>query len=203
MIKVSIDSQVMQSVMSGVADQLKSKIDLNMDHVKKLCKEKYGIKTINGIEHKGGNMAIFNGQIACKMDFEVRFPISVLITTKEGSNNTLPESKTNDIREEIDALQEELDDIPNEFQDISEELDDIMGEELDDLPEDVDYITEEELEDIPEELEEMRAELDDLTGDVVGDMPEVLDDIQAELDMIELKEEHLIEKDNKEQKNIS
>ncbi len=78
-----------------------------------------------------------------------------------------------------------------------------MGEELDDLPEDVDYITEEELEDIPEELEEMRAELDALTGEDVDDKPEVLDDIQTELDMSELKEEHLIEKDNKEQKNIS
>ena len=60
MIKVSIDSQVMQSVMSGVADQLKSKIDLNLDHVKKLCKEKYGIKTINGVASQNTESVTWN-----------------------------------------------------------------------------------------------------------------------------------------------
>ena len=54
MIKVSIDRKVMKSVMSGVADQIKNKIDLNQ--VKKLCKKQYGIETINGIEHKDATL---------------------------------------------------------------------------------------------------------------------------------------------------
>ena len=132
MINVSIDSQVMQNVMSGVTDQLKSKIDLN--HLKKICKKRYGIETINGVVHKGGNMAVFNGQIACKLEFEVRFPMSVLITTKENIDSPPPEK--NDIRAETDAIPEELDDIPEELDEMElEELDESLLEEMDDMPE--------------------------------------------------------------------
>jgi hypothetical protein len=99
----------MQSVMSGLADQLKSKIDLNLNHVKKLCKERYGIETIEGVEHNNANIVVIENEVACKLDFEVRFPMSIFITTKENSNNTLPEN--NDIRAEIDDMPEELDDI--------------------------------------------------------------------------------------------
>ena len=179
MIKVSIDRQVMQNVMSGVADQLKNKIDLNLNHVKKLCRERYGIETIVGVENKDANIVVFKDQIACRLDFEVRFPMSILITTKENSNSTLPEN--DDMRADIDNLPEELGDIP-------EELDEIMAEELDD---------------IPEELEDMRAELDDLMAEELYDKPEVIEDIQAELDMSELKEESLTDKDDKKPKNSS
>ncbi len=140
MIKVSIDHQVMQNVMSGVADQLKNKIDLNLNHVKKICKARYGIDTIAGVENKDANIVVFKDQIACKLDFEICFPMSILITTKENSNRTLP--KNSDIRAEIDAIPEELDDLsayvdntPKSLEEIAAELDDLMAEEHDDIPE--------------------------------------------------------------------
>jgi hypothetical protein len=111
MINVSIDRQVMQSIMSRIADQLKSKIDLN--HVKKLCKERYGIETIEGIEHKDGNIVVLKDQVAFKLDFEVRFPMSVLISTKENINSTLQED--NDQPAEVDAISEEIDDVIDEL----------------------------------------------------------------------------------------
>jgi hypothetical protein len=117
MIKVSIDRQVMQSVLSGVADQLKSKIDMNQ--VKKICKKRYGIETINGIEHKNANIVVIKNQAACKLDFDVRFYMSILITAKEDSNSTLTEYY----------------DMPEDFNDISEEVDDLLEEELEDIPE--------------------------------------------------------------------
>ncbi len=98
MIKVSIDRQVMQSVMNGVADQIKRKIDLN--RVKKICKKLYGIETIEGVEHKDANIVVIENQVGCKLDLEVRFSMSVFISTKENSNSTLPEN--NDIPEELD-----------------------------------------------------------------------------------------------------
>lgn len=129
MIKISIDRQVMQNVMSGVADQLKSKIDLNLNHVRKLCKERYGIDTIVGVETKDANLVVFKKQIACKLDFEVRFPMSVLITTKENSEHTLPEN---------DGTQADVDDLPEELDEITEELDDLMAEDLEDIPDELD-----------------------------------------------------------------
>ena len=129
MIKISIDRQVMQNVMSGIADQLKSKIDLNLNHVRKICKERYGIDTIVGVEKKDANLVVFKEQIACKLDFEVRFPMSVLITTKENSEHTLPEN---------DETQADVDDLPEELDVITEELDDLMADELEDIPDEFD-----------------------------------------------------------------
>jgi hypothetical protein len=120
MIKVSIDRQVMQSVMSGVADQIKSKIDLN--RVKKICKKLYGIETIEGVEHKDANIVVIENQVGCKLDLEVRFSMSIFISTKENSDSSLPVNNN---------IPKELDDIPEEELDLSEELDDIPEEELD------------------------------------------------------------------------
>ncbi len=184
MIKVSIDRKVMQNVMSGVADQLKNKIDLNLNHVKKLCKERYGIETIVGVENRDAKIVVFKDQIACRLDFEVRFPMSILITSKENSNSTLPEN---------DDMRADIDDFPAE-------IDDIMADELDDIPEELDDIMADELDDIPEELDDMRAALDDLMAEEQDDKPEVIEDIQAELDMSELKEESLTDKDDKNPK---
>ena len=127
MIKVSIDRQVMQSVMSGVADQIKSKIDLN--RVKKICKKLYGIETIEGVEHKDADIVAIENQVGCKLDLEVRFSMSIFISTKENSDSSLPVN--NNIPKELDDISEELDDIPEEELDLSEELDDIPEEELD------------------------------------------------------------------------
>ena len=141
MIKVSIDRQVMQSVMGVVADQMKSKIDLN--RVKKICKKLYGIESIEGFEHKDADIVAIENQVGCKLDLEVRFPMSIFISTKENSNSTLSEN----------------DFIPEEFADAPEDLDDLL-EDFDDIPE--------ELNDIPEELD-IAEELDEMMGEELGD----------------------------------
>ena len=126
MIKVSIDRQVMQSVMSGVADQIKSKIDLN--RVKKICKKLYGIESIEGFEHIDADIVAIENQVGCKLDLEVRFSMSIFIFTKENSNCSLPVN--NNIPKELDDISEELDK-PEEELDLSEEFERIREEELD------------------------------------------------------------------------
>jgi hypothetical protein len=101
MIKMSMDPKVMKSALSGLVDQLKSKIDLN--YVKTACKEQYGIETIEGVEHKDGDVVVINDQVACRLDFEVRFPMSIFITNGENSNSTL--SETNEESLELDDLE--------------------------------------------------------------------------------------------------
>lgn len=142
MIKVFIDHQIMQGILSGLVDQVKSKIDLNMNYVIKLCEEKYGIKKIEGVEHKDGNIVVYKDQVACRLDYEVRLPISVLITTKKNINSTT--SQHNDKQSEIDDIPEEIDALLEEFDDSMEEIDDIppefanLLEEVDDLPQELD-----------------------------------------------------------------
>jgi hypothetical protein len=69
MINVSLDSQVIKSVMNDMVKQLATKIDTN--YVQTVCKEHYGIESISGIEHKGGDVVIIKDGVACKLDFEV------------------------------------------------------------------------------------------------------------------------------------
>ena len=168
MIKVSIDRQVMQSVMSGVADQIKSKIDLN--RVKKICKKLYGIESIEGFEHIDADIVAIENQVGCKLDLEVRFPMSIFISTKENSDSSLPVN--NNIPKELDDTPKELD-IPKELDDTPKELD--IPKELDDISEELDK-PEEEL-DLSEEFERIREEELDLSGFDDGGRPKKLDNV--------------------------
>ena len=124
MINVSLDAHVMKSVMNDMVKQLASKVDNN--YVQQICKEQYGIETITGIEHKDGEVVVIKDGVACKLNFEVRFPISVYINNGENS----PTSSLS----ENDDEQVDLEDIrfDDELQDIDEglvELEDIVAEE--------------------------------------------------------------------------
>ena len=100
MIKVSVDPEIMKNALSGLVEQLKSKID--RDYIRAVCKEQYGIETIEHVEHKDGNVVIIDDQVACRLDLEVRFPMSIFITNEENSNRT--SSENNEEPEEIEDL---------------------------------------------------------------------------------------------------
>ncbi len=129
MIRVSIERQVMQSIMSGVADQIKSKIDLN--RVKKICKKLYGIETIKDFEHKDANIVAIENQVGCKLDLEVRSSMSIFISTNENSDSSLPANnnkpKELDIQEKFGDKSEEVIDLSEEFDDIQERVLDLSG----------------------------------------------------------------------------
>ena len=181
MIKVSIDRQVMQSVMSGVADQIKSKIDLN--RVKKICKKLYGIESIEGFEHNDADIVAIENQVGCKLDLEVRFSMSIFISTKENSDSSLPVN--NNIPKELDDISEKLD-IPKELDDIPEKELDLSG---------FDDIREKKL-DLSEEFDDIPEKELDLSG---------FDDIRVKKldDMGRLKEKPMIVKNNKKRQKIS
>ena len=103
-----------------------------MNYVKKRCKEKYGIEEIVEVKHKDGNIVIYKDQIASKLNYEVRFLMPVLITTKKNINSS--PSPNNKLRTEIDDLTEELEDILEEDAPMPEELD-FLAEDDDKLPE--------------------------------------------------------------------
>jgi hypothetical protein len=195
MIKVSIDRQVMKSVMSGVADQIKSKIDLN--RVKKICKELYGIESIEGFENKDADIVAIENQVGCKLDLEVRFSMSIFISTKENSDSSLPVN--NNIPKELDNIPKELENIPKKLENIPKKLENIT-KELDIPEEEIDLsgfddIREKKL-DLSEEFDDIREEELDLSG---------FDDIRDKKldDMGRLKEKPMIVKNNKKRQKIS
>jgi len=101
MINVSIDPQDMKKAVRGLINQLASKID--KDYMQAVCKERYGIETINEIENRGGDVVVIKDEVACKVDFEIRFPVSVYISS--GGNITIeasPEDSDGTELEDID-----------------------------------------------------------------------------------------------------
>lgn len=85
MINVSIDKQTVEEVKRELINQLKSKI--NQSDIETVCREQYGIKSIEGCEFTDGDIVIDNNQVAFKLDFEVHFPVSILINN--GGKNTI------------------------------------------------------------------------------------------------------------------
>jgi hypothetical protein len=127
MINVSLDPQVMKSVINDMVKQLASKID--KDYVQTVCKEQYGIETITGIEHKDGDVVVIKDGVACKLDFEVRFPMSVYITNGENPTRTL--SENHDEESDLEDIQ-----FTDELKELDEdivELEDIAAGEDDDV----------------------------------------------------------------------
>ncbi len=100
MLNVSIDPQVMKNAINSIIDQLASRIDV--DQLQAVCKERYGIENLNGIEHKGGDVVVIDNKVACKLDFEVRFPMSVHISN--GENTTTEASPENNEGAELDDI---------------------------------------------------------------------------------------------------
>jgi hypothetical protein len=120
MINVSIDTHTVEEAKRVLINQLKSKI--NQDCVKAVCQEQYGIETIEGYECIDGEIVIDNDQVAFKLDFEVRFPMSMLINNGGNTATTLPED--DEVLSEFDNGLEEIE--PEEINEtIDEELPEI------------------------------------------------------------------------------
>ena len=123
MINVSLDSQIMKSVMNDIIKQLATKIDTN--YVQTVCKEHYGIESISGIEHKGGDVVVIKDGVACKLDFEVSFPVSVYITNSEEPTSSVSEKDDEQFDLEDIQYDDELKDSDGDLV----ELEDIVAEE--------------------------------------------------------------------------
>jgi len=121
MINVSIDTHTVEEVKRELINQLKSKI--NQDHIEAVCRKHYGIESIKGYKCIDGDIIIDNDQVAFKLDYEVRFPMSILTTIGE-TNDTTSSKDDDHILSEIDHDFEEIE---------PQAIDEITDEELPDI----------------------------------------------------------------------
>ena len=121
MINVSIDTNTVKEVKRELINQLKSKI--NQTEIESVCREQYGIESIEACECVDGDIVIDNNQVAYKLDFEVRFPLSILINN--GENNAIALSdKDVSLLSEFDNDREEIE---------TQKIDGILDDELPDI----------------------------------------------------------------------
>ena len=121
MINVSIDTTAVEAVKRELINQLKSKI--KQAHIETVCREQYGINSIAGFDCLDGDLVIDNDQVAFKLDFEVRFPVSLLINT-DGNNDTTSSEVDDNLPSEDDSSLDLIE---------PEEIDEAMDDELPDI----------------------------------------------------------------------
>ena len=121
MINFSLDTHTVKEAKRELINQLKAKI--NQSDIEAVCREQYGIETIEACECVEGDIIIDNNQVAYKLDFEVRFPLSILINN--GENNAIALSdKDVSILSEFDNSLEKIE---------PQEIDDTLDDELPDI----------------------------------------------------------------------
>jgi hypothetical protein len=125
MLNVSIDTHTIEEVKRELINQLQSKI--NQAHLETVCREQYGIESIKGYEYVDGDIVIDKNQVAFKLDFEVRFPVSILIDKGENNATKLSEEDDNILSESDNGFENIEPQKTNET--IDEELPDLEIEE--------------------------------------------------------------------------
>ena len=121
MINFSMDTHTVKEARRELINQLKSKI--NRTDIESVCREQYGIKSIESCECVEGDIIIDNNKVAYKLDFEVRFPLTILINN--GENNAIALSdKDVSILSEFDNSLEKIE---------PQEIDDTLDDELPDI----------------------------------------------------------------------
>ena len=121
MINVSMDTHTVKEAKRELINQLKSKI--NQSDIEAVCREQYGIESIEACECVDGDIIIDNNQVAYRLNFEVRFPLSILINN--GENNAIALSdKDVSILSEFDNSLEKIG---------PQEIDDTLDDELPDI----------------------------------------------------------------------
>ena len=101
--------------------------DLDWDKIENSFKDKHHLSIHDDVEYKEGDLVVFDNQVAYKLDFDVKVPLSILIDrmgnfltlkTLSDSSETHQETTSPDISE-----QEDLEPI-NLFESLSEEKSD-------------------------------------------------------------------------------
>jgi hypothetical protein len=113
MAKVTISNDIVATAKKELFERIKSNI--NLDRVREICADLYGVKDIHSLDFKNGDIVVHDGQIAYKIEFDVRFAVPLLIDEEgnllgahepEPEAAATPEDRVEDISQQTsDAAQ--------------------------------------------------------------------------------------------------
>ena len=76
----AVNQDTIEKAIGDLIDKVKSNVQL--DHVKTLCKHQHGLEKIDKIDISQGDIVTHNGQIAFKLDFKISYNLSLLLDRK-------------------------------------------------------------------------------------------------------------------------
>ena len=93
MSEMSVEKQVMVDTIRELIEKLRNYI-INLEQVRAMCKEQYGIETIENIDFENYDSATYKDNRASKLDLKISFCLSIFIDRKGNYIRTLSENIT-------------------------------------------------------------------------------------------------------------
>lgn len=92
MTQVTISQDIVAAAKKELFEKLKANIDL--DRIREICADLYGIKNIDALDFKDGDIVVHDRQVAYKMAFDICFTVPLLIDEEGNLIGTSAEEKT-------------------------------------------------------------------------------------------------------------
>jgi hypothetical protein len=107
MAKVTISNDIVVTAKKELFERIKANI--NLDRVREICADLYGVKDIHSLDFRNGDIVVHDGKIAYKIEFDVRFAVPLLIDEEgnllgaqevETEEEATPEGRIEDISQQ-------------------------------------------------------------------------------------------------------
>ena len=115
MAKVTISNDIVVTAKKELFERIKANI--NLDRVREICADLYGVKDMHSLDFKNGDIVVHDGKIAYKIEFDVRFAVPLLIDEEGnllGTEETESEAAAT-AEERIDDLSQQTSDAAQGF----------------------------------------------------------------------------------------
>jgi hypothetical protein len=115
MSKLTIRDDIVTTAKQELIEKINANID--MDRIRDICAEQYGLKTIDAIEFKEGDIIAQEAQISYKLEFVVCFSLPLLIdengnfrgiASGDAPNPETPEARVDEIGQQAGHMAQNL-----------------------------------------------------------------------------------------------
>jgi hypothetical protein len=76
----AVNPDTIEKAIGDLIDKVKSNVQL--DQIKALCKNQYGLEKIDNINITQGDIVTHDGEVAFKLDFKISYNLSLLLDRK-------------------------------------------------------------------------------------------------------------------------
>lgn len=113
--KVTTNHDTFADAKQELFEKIKAHIDMN--RIRKICADLYGITQVDALEYQSGDLVVHNGQVTYKLDFKVSLVLPLLIDEKGDfigvQSLQTPQAETPEAR--VDEIAEQAGEITRQF----------------------------------------------------------------------------------------
>ena len=109
--KLTISHDIITNAKQELIEKIKANI--NMDRIREICAEKYGVTGVDNVEFKDGDIISYGSRVAYKMEYQICFCVPVLldeqgnyinIETEGQDESTSPEERLEELAQQSGNL---------------------------------------------------------------------------------------------------